>query len=138
MSVDGKLYFPVLFTYSEKDFGGVHLSEPDYKSDRFKQLISGGENKSTINDLIKDFEEDDAGESLGLDLGDFEEGDFEEPVFSLSLEDFEEDDLRNLPSTASDSTEAPATGERKYWILWPPVPTIINTFPHSQKPGAWF
>ena len=135
MSVDGKLYFPVLFTYSEKDFGGVHLSEPDYKSDRFKQLISGGENKSTINDLLADFEEDDAGESLGLDLGDFEEGDFEEPVFSLGLEDFEEDDLGNLPSTASDSNEAPATGERKYWILWPPVPYDYKYIPTQSKTG---
>ena len=36
--VDGKTYFPILFTYSEIDFGGTLPSEPDYLSKNFKNL----------------------------------------------------------------------------------------------------
>ena len=36
--VDGKSYFPIVITYSEKDFGGVLPSEPDYKSKNFINL----------------------------------------------------------------------------------------------------
>ena len=39
--VEGKTFIPVLFTYSEKDFGGTLLSEPDYLSKRFKNLLEG-------------------------------------------------------------------------------------------------
>ena len=34
--VDGKPYFPIAVTYSEKDFGGSLPSEPDYKSQSFQ------------------------------------------------------------------------------------------------------
>ena len=37
--VDGKSYFPIVITYSEKDFGGVLPSEPDYKSKNFINLF---------------------------------------------------------------------------------------------------
>jgi len=37
--VEGKTFIPVLFTYSEKDFGGTLLSEPDYLSKNFKNLV---------------------------------------------------------------------------------------------------
>ena len=39
--VDGKPYFPIAFTYSQKDFGGRLPSEPDYKSQSFYDLLGG-------------------------------------------------------------------------------------------------
>ena len=39
--LEGKPYFPIPFTYSEKDFGGVLPSEPDYKSARFLNILKG-------------------------------------------------------------------------------------------------
>ncbi len=39
--VEGKIFIPVLFTYSEKDFGGTLLSEPDYLSKKFTNLLKG-------------------------------------------------------------------------------------------------
>ena len=39
--VEGKTFFPVLFSYSEKDFGGTLLSEPDYLSKKFRNLLDG-------------------------------------------------------------------------------------------------
>ena len=61
--VEGKPYFPIAITYSEKDFGGVLPSEPDYKSKNFTNLLSGIESSPI------DTEEN----GLGLDLGDFED-----------------------------------------------------------------
>ena len=37
--VEGKPFFPIPLTYSEKDFGGVLPSEPDYKSARFLRIL---------------------------------------------------------------------------------------------------
>ena len=62
--VEGKPYFPIVITYSEKDFGGVLPSEPDYKSKNFTNLLSG----------IKSSPVHTEENGLGLDLGDFEEG----------------------------------------------------------------
>ncbi len=39
--VEGKTFIPVLFSYSEKDFGGTLLSEPDYLSKKFRNLLDG-------------------------------------------------------------------------------------------------
>ena len=61
--VDGKSYFPIVITYSEKDFGGVLPSEPDYKSKNFINLLSGIESSSIYTEE----------KGLGLDLGDFED-----------------------------------------------------------------
>ena len=61
--VEGKPYFPIAITYSEKDFGGFLPSEPDYKSKVFTNLLSGIES-SSVNIEEK---------GLGLDLGDFED-----------------------------------------------------------------
>ncbi|MBT6855613.1 MAG: peptide ABC transporter permease, partial [Nitrospina sp.] len=36
--VEGKPFFPITVTYSEKDFGGSLPSEPDYKSARFLSI----------------------------------------------------------------------------------------------------
>ena len=71
--VEGKPYFPILFAYSEKDFGGTLPSEPDYKSGDFLKLLNGGtlpgdtlpqKNRKDIIGADK--------ELLGLGLDDFE------------------------------------------------------------------
>ena len=40
-----KIYCPILFKYSERDFGGKLPSEPDYKSDEFIHLLKDTEDK---------------------------------------------------------------------------------------------
>ncbi len=61
--VEGKPYFPIALTYSEKDFGGTLPSEPDYKSKNFSNLLSGVAATSYSGE----------GTGLGLDLDDFED-----------------------------------------------------------------
>ena len=141
LSVDGRLYFPILFSYSEKDFGGDLLSEPDYKSERFLQLISGQKNASTANNRLPDFEEDDAGENnLGLNLGDFEDEE-EEPGLTLNLEDFQEDDENPSPADQPVSPKSTGAGEtrpaveRNFWILWPPIPYDYKYIPSQSRTG---
>ena len=46
--VDGKIYIPILITYSEKDFGGNLPSEPDYRSKRFMNLLDGKADKNIL------------------------------------------------------------------------------------------
>jgi microcin C transport system permease protein len=124
LSVDGRLYFPILFSYSEKDFGGDLLSEPDYKSERFLQLLSGKQDASITNNLLMDFEEDDAGrESLGLDLGDFEDEEDQAPSNEAAIR-------KNL-----DIAEAQPIGERDFWILWPLIPYDYKYIPSQSKTG---
>ncbi|MEE8128430.1 MAG: peptide ABC transporter permease, partial [Nitrospinaceae bacterium] len=105
--VDGKPYFPILLTYSEQDFGGPLLSEPDYKSERFLRILKGESPDS----------------SADMDLSDFDEGD--DTGLILGLEDFEEDDslmpvTETKPETIPESPVALAK-PRDYWMLWPPV-----------------
>ena len=91
--VDGKSYFPIVITYSEKDFGGVLPSEPDYKSKNFINLLSGIESSSIYTEE----------KGLGLDLGDFEdEEDESTPV------------IQNQPEPTNNSP-------REYSMFWPPV-----------------
>ena len=91
--VDGKSYFPIVITYSEKDFGGVLPSEPDYKSKNFINLLSGIESSSIYTEE----------KGLGLDLGDFEDEEDESiPV------------IRNQPEPTNNSP-------REYSMFWPPV-----------------
>ena len=59
--VDGKPYFPIVFTYSEQDFGGPLISEPDYKSQRFLRILKGEPPEESAGLDLSDFEEDDAG-----------------------------------------------------------------------------
>jgi microcin C transport system permease protein len=123
LSVDGRIYFPILFSYSEKDFGGEQLNEPDYKSARFLKLISGRQNTTVDPNLLMDFEDDDAGgDSLSLDLGDFE--------------DAEEDQPSDDPAIGPKSADtAQPSGERDYWILWPPIPYDYKYIPSKSKTG---
>ncbi len=119
--VDGKPYFPILLTYSEQDFGGPLLSEPDYKSERFLRILKGESPDS----------------SADMDLSDFDEGD--DTGLILGLEDFEEDDslmpvTETKPETIPESPVALAK-PRDYWILWPPVRYDYKYIPSHSVTG---
>jgi ABC-type microcin C transport system permease subunit YejE len=136
--VDGKPYFPVLFTYSEQNFGGPLASEPDYKSDRFLRILRGEPpDVATGSDQSASGEE---GEKVfSLDLKDFDESD--DDIFStplvLSLEDFEEDEsLKQEPSKETVPTKTVLLLKpREYWMLWPPVRYDYQYIPSTSKTG---
>jgi microcin C transport system permease protein len=118
--VEGKPYFPIPFTYSEKDFGGTLPSEPDYKSARFLNILKG------VAPSIKE----ETKNSFGLQLDDFEEEDVvEEPAFSIGLDDFEDSGEAITP------TNAPKISPRDHWILWPPVVYDYEYIPTDSKTG---
>lgn len=119
--VDGKPYFPILLTYSEQDFGGPLLSEPDYKSERFLRILKGESPDSSADMDLSDFDEED---DTGLILG---------------LEDFEEDDslmpvTETKPETIPESPVALAK-PRDYWMLWPPVRYDYKYIPSHSVTG---
>ncbi len=135
--VDGKPYSPIIFTYSEQDFGGPLISEPDYKSKRFMRLLKGEPLEESFAIDLSDFEEDDAGLSLGLD--DFEEGEEEvqHAPLVLTLDDFEEDDAETPLPEAQNET-SPESAKRKshdFWILWPPVRYDYKYIPRYSETG---
>ena len=118
--VEGKPYFPIPFTYSEKDFGGTLPSEPDYKSARFLNILKG----------VAPSIEAETKNSFGLQLDDFEEEDVvEEPAFSIGLDDFEDS------AEAITPTNAPKISPRDHWILWPPVVYDYEYIPTDSKTG---
>ena len=118
--VEGKPYFPIPFTYSEKDFGGTLPSEPDYKSARFLNILKG----------VAPSIEAETKNSFGLQLDDFEEEDVvEEPAFSIGLDDFEDSGEDITP------TNAPKISPRDHWILWPPVVYDYEYIPTDSKTG---
>jgi len=138
--VDSKPYFPILLTYSEQDFGGPLLSEPDYKSERFLRILKGQSPDASTDMDLSDFdEEDNSGLSLGL--GDFDEG--EEEVSSapltLTLDDFEEDgSLTPIPEATNEIvSESPATAlkARDTWMLWPLVRYDYKYIPSHSVTG---
>ena len=121
--VDGKTFMPVLFTYSEKDFGGTLLSEPDYLSKRFRNLLDG---------VQDDFMKKNNSSSFDIDIEDFDE---EETIFSIEIDDFEDEVTETHVSPSTNNT---IVNQYKkpldYWLLWPPVrydykyiPTETNT-----------
>ena len=119
--VEGKPYFPIPFTYSEKDFGGTLPSEPDYKSSRFLNILKG----------VAPSIEAETKNSFGLQLDDFEEEEdvVEEPAFSIGLDDFEDSGEAITP------TNAPKISPRDHWILWPPVVYDYEYIPTDSKAG---
>ena len=118
--VEGKPYFPIPFTYSEKDFGGTLPSEPDYKSARFLNILKG----------VAPSIEAETKKSFGLQLDDFEEEDvMEEPAFSIGLDDFEDSGEAITP------TNAPKISPRDHWIVWPPVVYDYEYIPTDSKTG---
>ena len=112
--VEGKTFIPVLFTYSEKDFGGTLLSEPDYLSKRFKNLLEGVPEGSIYNST-----NNKNSSTFDIRLDDFEE---KEETFSITIDDFEDEFNEN---SISQNTKIPIPISRAkpidYWILWPPI-----------------
>ncbi|PIQ96727.1 MAG: hypothetical protein COV67_08025, partial [Nitrospinae bacterium CG11_big_fil_rev_8_21_14_0_20_56_8] len=108
--VDGKPYFPILFSYSEKDFGGVLPSEPDYLSSHFMLLVKGEPEPSVASAETKS-DSTPTGFSLGLD--DFEDsssksvksGEPPIPKFSVELGDFDEKPA--APSVGTSASKGP-------------------------------
>ena len=83
--LEGKPYFPIIYTYSEKDFGGLLPSEPDYKSTRFLNILKGVPDNFTP--MVGN------SGSFDIQLDDFEDEDGEnDATFSITLDDFEESD----------------------------------------------
>ncbi|MDH5761387.1 MAG: ABC transporter permease subunit [Nitrospinota bacterium] len=138
--VDSKPYFPILFTYSEQDFGGPLLSEPDYKSDRFLRILKGESPDASTDINLSDFDEGDHS-NLTLDLGDFDEGEVEvsSAPLILTLEDFEEDEslapLQKREKDMISDTPTPMLKARDYWMLWPPVRYDYKYIPSHSTTG---
>ena len=126
--VEGKTFIPVLFTYSEKDFGGTLLSEPDYLSNKFTNLLKG-----VSEDTISNSTGNNKSSTFEIDLDDFEE---QEPVFSIEIDDFE--DGLNESHTSLNTKNAilnPARKPLDYWVLWPPVRYDYKYIPTESKTG---
>jgi len=126
--VEGKTFIPVLFTYSEKDFGGTLLSEPDYHSKKFTNLLKG-----VSEDTISNSTENNKSSTFEIDLDDFEE---QEPFFSIEIDDFEYG--LNESHTSLNTKNAilnPARKPLDYWILWPPVRYDYKYIPTESKTG---
>ncbi|MCF8720788.1 ABC-type microcin C transport system permease subunit YejE [Nitrospina gracilis Nb-211] len=105
--VDGKPYFPIFVTYTEKDFGGTRPVEPDYKSKEFMRWLKGEtppdpDTTPQAKTSLRPSEQDAQG--LVLSMDDFEEQGFDPELFrtlneirgeaggsGLGLGDFEED-----------------------------------------------
>ena len=119
--VEGKPYFPIPFTYSEKDFGGTLPSEPDYKSARFLNILKGVPAPSIKAETKNSF---------GLQLDDFEEEDVvEEPAFSITLDDFEDSDEAITPTN-----ETQNLSQRPLDTVASGPFTTTNIFRQIQKP----
>jgi microcin C transport system permease protein len=146
LSVDGSLYFPIFKRYSERDFGGILPSEPDYKSKSFIRLLSGvqesdkllGQTKITNSIELDDFEED----SLSLGMDDFEEEPVEDNSLSLDMDDFEEEvsdstENNNPASSRLDINNEPRLVKpRDYWMIWPPIRYDYKYIPTESKIGV--
>ena len=116
--VDGKSFFPITATYSEKDFGGYLPSEPDYKSARFLSILKG----------VPEAPQVDTKNAFDLGMDDFED---EEPAFSIGLDDFEDSGETIAPPAES----APLLSPRETWMLWPPVRYDYQYIPTESNTG---
>ena len=124
--LEGKPYFPIIYTYSEKDFGGLLPSEPDYKSTRFLNILKGVPDNFTP--MIGN------SGSFDIQLDDFEDEDGEnDATFSITLDDFEESD-EYIDSTVESSSKN-YVSPRDPWILWPPVRYDYVYIPTESKTG---
>ncbi len=132
MSVGGKLYFPAFVQYSEKEFGGSAEAEPDYHSQSFQNFIQGvpatNQNSPAVD--LSDFDDEEPAlaedDSFGLGLGDFEDTETASPepeaIFTLTLEDFEEEDAFTAkPEISVPQPTAVQHQPKDVWFLWPPV-----------------
>ncbi|MBC8286190.1 MAG: ABC transporter permease subunit [Nitrospinae bacterium] len=123
--VEGKPYFPIPFTYSEKDFGGVLPSEPDYKSARFLRILKGMPDAPATEASEKN--------TFILQLEDLEEDAVEQPAFSIELDDFEVSDEPIAP--IAESLSVKTLSPRDPWILWPPIRYDYEYIPTESKTG---
>ena len=123
---EGKPFFPIVFNYSEQDFGGTLPSEPDYKSQRFLNILKGQPNTLFVSESIAE------NNSMGLGLDDFDE---EEPSFSLGLDDFEDSENSITPSVAITPQKIKDHNPKEFWILWPPVRYDYQYIPTESKTG---
>tara|TARA_Y100001001_G_scaffold153019_1_gene166301 strand:- start:99 stop:1367 length:1269 start_codon:yes stop_codon:yes gene_type:complete len=126
--VEGKTFIPVLFTYSEKDFGGTLLSEPDYLSKRFTNHLEG-----IPEDTIFNSTENNKSSTFEIDLDDFEE---QEPVFSIEMDDFEDGlNESHISLNTKNAIPNPLIKPLDYWALWPPVRYDYKYIPTESKTG---
>lgn len=88
-------FFPAVKTYTYRDFGGERNAEPDYHSNRFKQLLG----------IAPPTERHDVAQDVANILGDF---DIDLPPDTKPTP---EADAKNHNNTTTDT-----------FILWPPVP----------------
>jgi len=126
--VEGKIFIPVLFSYSEKDFGGTLLSEPDYLSKKFRNLLDG-----IPEDNYFDSNDNNKSSSFDINLDDFEE---QEPVFSIEIDDFE-DEVNESPISPNTNGVIlkPSKKPLDYWALWPPVRYDYKYIPTESSTG---
>jgi microcin C transport system permease protein len=125
-----KFYFPVLFRYTEADFGGDRQIEPDYRSPRFLALIGHAAAPAPANGPAQTSGRNTSPSSPRPEtiLADFdpEPDDTVTPDNASTiaiLNDFdpEPDDMPlpgNITPPAAPIHEEPKT----CWVLWPPVP----------------
>lgn len=143
LMVDGKPYFPIFITYSEKDFGGTLPSEPDYKSSAFLRLLKGetgieqelpaatGDEEPAFMLDVGDFEEE-AEPASADDAGDLQEEEF---AFPLGLEDFEEPEVVTLAEEKKGTPQPDQKKPRKFWMIWPPVRYDYIYIPVETRTG---
>ena len=126
--VEGKTFIPVLFSYSEKDFGGTLLSEPDYLSKKFRNLLDG-----IPEDNYFDSNDNNKSSSFDINLGDFEE---QEPVFSIEIDDFEDEvNESHISPNTNGVILKPSKKPLDYWALWPPVRYDYKYIPTESSTG---
>jgi microcin C transport system permease protein len=126
--VEGKTFIPVLFSYSEKDFGGTLLSEPDYLSKKFRNLLDG-----IPEDNYFDSNDNNKSPSFDINLDDFEE---QEPVFLIEIDDFEDElNESNISPNINGVILKPSKKPLDYWVLWPPVRYDYKYIPTESTTG---
>jgi len=126
--VEGKTFIPVLFSYSEKDFGGTLLSEPDYLSKKFRNLLDG-----IPEDNYFDSNDNNESSSFDINLDDFEE---QEPVFSIEIDDFEDEvNESHISPNTNGVILKPSKKPLDYWALWPPVRYDYKYIPTESSTG---
>ena len=126
--VEGKTFIPVLFSYSEKDFGGTLLSEPDYLSKKFRNLLDG-----IPEDNYFDSNDNNKSSSFDINLDDFEE---QEPVFSIEIDDFEDEvNESHISPNTNGVILKPSKKPLDYWALWPPVRYDYKYIPTESITG---
>ena len=126
--VEGKTFIPVLFSYSEKDFGGTLLSEPDYLSKKFRNLLDG-----IPEDNYFDSDDNNKSSSFDINLDDFEE---QEPVFSIEIDDFEDEvNESHISPNTNGVILKPSKKPLDYWALWPPVRYDYKYIPTESTTG---